>query len=105
MAYALPCPHVGGMAEADPPKSKRPPGAAFMKPVKPDEKLAAIIGDQPIPRTEVTRKVWDYVRSHNLQDPANKTFIQADDSLRQVFGGKDRVSMFEMTRLVFEHVA
>ena len=93
------------MAEDIPLKGKRPPGAAFMKPVKPDEKLAVIIGTDPLPRTEVTRKVWDYVRSHNLQDPQNKTFIQADNPLREVFGGKDRVSMFEMTRLVFEHVA
>lgn len=76
-----------------------------MKPVKPDEKLAAIIGNEPLPRTDVTRKIWDYVRSHNLQDPANKTFIQADEKLREVFGGKERVSMFEMTRLVFEHVS
>ena len=76
-----------------------------MKPVKPDDKLSAIIGSEPLPRTEVTRKVWEYVRSHNLQDPQNKTFIHADQPLREVFGGKDRVSMFEMTRLVFEHVA
>ena len=75
-----------------------------MKPVKPDEKLAVIVGNEPLPRTEVTRKVWDYVRSHNLQDPENKTFIRADSQLKEVFGGKDRVSMFEMTRLVFEHV-
>lgn len=75
-----------------------------MKPVKPDEKLAAIIGNEPLPRTEVTRKVWDYVRTHQLQDPGNKTFIRADPLLKEVFGGKDRVSMFEMTRLVFEHV-
>lgn len=75
-----------------------------MKPVKPDDKLAAIIGSQPIPRTEITRKVWEYVRSHQLQDPENKTFIRADSPLKEVFGGKDRVSMFEMTRLVFQHV-
>ena len=75
-----------------------------MKPVKPDEKLAAIIGNEPVPRTEVTRKLWDYIRSHQLQDPENKTFIRADEQLRQVFGGKDRVSMFEMTKLVFQHV-
>ena len=75
-----------------------------MKPVKPDEKLAAIIGNEPVPRTEVTRKLWDYIRSHHLQDPENKTFIRADEQLKQVFGGKDRVSMFEMTKLVFQHV-
>ena len=76
-----------------------------MKPVTPDDKLAAIIGNQPLPRTEVTRKLWDYIRSHQLQDPENKTFIRADDLLKQVFDGKDRVSMFEMTKLVFKHIA
>jgi upstream activation factor subunit UAF30 len=86
-------------------KSKRQPSGAFMKPVQPDEKLAAIIGREPVPRTEITRKLWDYIRSHNLQDPANKTFIQADDNLKQVFEGRDRVSMFEMTKLVFKHVS
>jgi upstream activation factor subunit UAF30 len=85
-------------------KSKRQPSAAFMKPVKPDDKLAQIIGETPLARTEVTRKLWDYIRSHNLQDPENKTFINADAKLREVFDGKERVSMFEMTRLVFGHV-
>jgi len=85
-------------------KGKRQPGAAFMKPVQPDEKLAEIIGSQAVPRTEVTRKLWDYIRDHNLQDPENKTFIKADDKLREIFDGKERVSMFEMTKLVFNHV-
>jgi chromatin remodeling complex protein RSC6 len=84
-------------------KTKRAPSAAFLKPVQPDEKLARIIGDQPIPRTDVTRRVWDYIRKNNLQDPENKTFIKADENLKQVFDGKDRVSMFEMTKLVFGH--
>lgn len=75
-----------------------------MKPVQPDEKLAAVIGNQALPRTEVTRKLWDYIRSHNLQDPEKKTFIKADDKLKEVFDGKDRVSMFEMTRLVSGHI-
>jgi len=75
-----------------------------MKPVQPDEKLAAVIGTESVSRTEITRKLWDYIRSHNLQDPENKTFIRADDKLKQVFDGKDRVSMFEMTKLVFGHV-
>ncbi len=93
------------MAEtASKPKAKRAPSAAFMKPVQPDEKLAAVVGNEPISRTDVTRKLWDYIRSHNLQDPANKTFIKADDTLKQVFDGRDRVSMFEMTKLVFGHV-
>ncbi len=85
-------------------KSKRAPSAAFMKPVQPDEKLAAVIGNQPLPRTDITRKIWDYIRSHNLQDPKQKTFINADETLKQVFDGKDRVSMFEMTKLIFGHV-
>lgn len=92
------------MAEVFQPKGKRRTGAAFIKPVTPDDKLAAIIGNQPLPRTEVTRKVWEYVRNHHLQDPENKTFIRADESLKQVFDGKDRVSMFEMTKLLFKHV-
>ena len=92
------------MAETMQSKGRRQPSAAFMKPVKPDEKLAEIIGDQAVPRTEVTRKLWDYIRGHNLQDPDNKTFIKADDKLKQVLDGKDRVSMFEMTKLVFNHV-
>ncbi len=75
-----------------------------MKPVQPDEKLAAVIGNDPVPRTEVTRKLWDYIRAHNLQDPANKSQIVADDKLKQVFDGRDRVTMFEMTKLVFNHV-
>jgi chromatin remodeling complex protein RSC6 len=93
------------MAEASESKGKRQPSAAFMKPVKPDEKLGQIIGNEPLARTEVTRKLWDYIRGHNLQDPANKTFIKADEKLKQVFDGKERVSMFEMTRLVFHHVS
>jgi upstream activation factor subunit UAF30 len=76
-----------------------------MKPVQPDEKLAAIIGNDPVPRTEVTRKLWDYIRAHNLQDPANKTRIIADGNLKQVFDGRDQVTMFEMTKLVFKHVS
>ena len=89
---------------SSPNKGKRQPGAAFMKPVQPDDKLAAVIGNEPLARTEITRKLWDYIRSHNLQDPENKTFIKADERLKQIFDGKDRVSMFEMTKLVFGHV-
>ena len=85
-------------------KGKRTPSAAFMKPVQPDEKLAAIIGPEAVPRTEVTRKLWDYIRSHNLQDPANKTRINADDKLKAVFDGREQVTMFEMTKLVFNHI-
>ena len=75
-----------------------------MKPVKPDEKLAAVIGDEPLPRTEITRKLWDYIRGNNLQDPTNKTRINADEKLKQVFDGREQVTMFEMTKLVFGHV-
>lgn len=85
-------------------KGKRKPSAAFLKPVQPDEKLAAIIGGEPLPRTEVTRKLWEYIRGHNLQDASNKTRINADDKLKQVFGGREQVTMFEMTKLVFDHV-
>jgi chromatin remodeling complex protein RSC6 len=85
-------------------KGKRQPSAAFMKPVQPDEKLAAIIGNEAVPRTEVTRKLWDYIRAHNLQDPSNKTRINADEKLKEVFDGRDQVTMFEMTKLVFNHV-
>ena len=92
------------MAETTAPKKKRPPNPAFLKPVQPDEKLAAIIGHEPLARTDVTRKLWDYIRNHNLQDPEDRTFIRADDKLKEVFDGKERVKMFEMTKLVFGHV-
>ena len=93
------------MAEATETKGKRKPSAAFMKPVRPDDKLAAVIGNEPVPRTEVTRKLWDYIRNHGLQDPSNKTRINADDKLKDIFGGRQQVTMFEMTKLVFEHVS
>ncbi|HEX5759744.1 MAG TPA: SWIB/MDM2 domain-containing protein [Thermoanaerobaculia bacterium] len=76
----------------------------FMKPLQPDDALGAVVGTEPLPRTEVTKKVWDYIKKHNLQDPENKQMIRADDNLRAVFGGKDKVSMFEMTRLVNNHL-
>jgi upstream activation factor subunit UAF30 len=85
-------------------KGKRQPSAAFMKPVQPDDKLSAIIGSEAVPRTEVTKKLWDYIRAHNLQDPSNKTRINADEKLKEVFGGREQVTMFEMTKLVFNHV-
>lgn len=75
-----------------------------MKPVQPDDKLSAIIGSEAVPRTEVTKKLWDYIRAHNLQDPSNKTRIIADDKLKEVFEGREQVTMFEMTKLVFNHV-
>lgn len=78
--------------------------SAFMKPMQPDDALAAVIGSQPAPRTEVTKKIWDYIRKHKLQDPNDKRTIRADDKLRAVFGGKGSVSMFEMTKLVNGHL-
>ena len=83
---------------------KRQPNAAFMKPVQPSPTLASIIGDKPMPRTEVTKKIWDYIKSQGLQDAANKRMINADEKLREVFGGKKQVSMFEMTKLVNAHL-
>lgn len=86
------------------PASPRAPGAAFMKALKPSAELAAVIGADPLPRTEVTRKIWDYIKQHNLQNPENKRMIRADDRLRPVFG-QDEVSMFEMTKLVSKHLS
>jgi upstream activation factor subunit UAF30 len=82
------------------PKAKRKPNAAFMKPMTPSTILAAVIGATPQPRTEVTKKIWEYIKKHKLQDSANKRMINADDKLKAVFGGKKQVSMFEMTKLV-----
>lgn len=81
----------------------RKPNAAFMKPLTPSPTLAAVIGPEPVPRTEVTKKIWDYIKKHDLQDPANRRNINADDKLRPLFG-KDQVSMFELTKLVSQHL-
>jgi len=75
------------------------------KPVKPSADLAKVVGDQPMPRSEVTKKVWDYVKKNDLQDPQNRRDIRADDKLRPIFGGKSKVSMFEMTKLVNQHLS
>ncbi|MBI4409807.1 MAG: SWIB/MDM2 domain-containing protein [Gemmatimonadetes bacterium] len=83
---------------------KRAPSPALMKPVQPSPELAAIVGNEPIPRTEVTKRLWDYIKQKGLQDPKEKRMINADDKLRAVFGGKSRVSMFEMTKLVNQHL-
>ena len=85
-------------------KSARKPNAAFMKPVTPDETLAAVVGSKPMPRTELTKKLWEYIKKNGLQDKKEKTKINADDKLKAVFGGKKSVSMFEMTKLVSAHV-
>ncbi len=91
------------MAKA-PTKTKRKPNAAFMKPVQPDEKLAAVVGSKPLPRTELTKKLWEYIRKNGLQDKKKRTMINADAALKAVFNGKATVSMFEMTKLVSGHV-
>ena len=75
-----------------------------MKPVKPDAALSAVVGDKPLPRTELTKKLWAYIKRRGLQDKKKRTNINADDALRPVFGGKKTVTMFEMTKLVSRHV-
>ncbi|MDE3171527.1 MAG: SWIB/MDM2 domain-containing protein [Gemmatimonadota bacterium] len=85
-------------------KSKRKPNAAFMKPVQPDATLAAVVGSTAIPRTELTKKLWAYIKKHGLQDAKERRMINADANLKAVFAGKGRVSMFEMTKLVNKHV-
>jgi len=84
--------------------TKRKPNAAFMKAMTPSPQLAAVIGNTPQPRTEVTKKIWDYIKKNKLQDSVNKRLINADDKLKAVFGGKSKVSMFEMTKLVSNHL-
>src|SRR6201993_5590619 len=83
---------------------KRKPSAAFMKPMQPDSALSAVVGSKAIPRTEVTKKLWAYIKKNGLQDKKKKTNINADDNLKAVFGGKKTVTMFEMTKLVSKHV-
>ena len=85
-------------------KTTRKPNAAFMKPLNPSAVLAAVVGSNPLPRTEVTKKVWDYIKKHKLQDSVNRRNINADDKLKAVFGGKKTVSMFEMTKLISAHL-
>ncbi len=86
------------------PATARKPNAAFMKPVTPSAVLAAVIGAAPAPRTEVTKKVWEYIKKFNLQNPENRRMIDADEKLKEVFGGKKQVSMFEMTKLISGHL-
>jgi chromatin remodeling complex protein RSC6 len=86
-------------AAAKKPAAKRKPNAAFMKPLTPSAALAAIVGSSPLPRTEVTKKLWDYIKKYKLQDAVNRRMINADEKLRSVLG-KAKVSMFEMTKLV-----
>ncbi len=84
---------------------KRTPSAAFMKPVTPDSQLAAVVGSSPLPRTELTKKLWQYIKRNGLQDSKNRRAINADDKLRPVFNGRSQVSMFDMTKLVSRHVS
>jgi len=85
-------------------KSARKPSAAFMKPMQISAALGAVIGGGPYPRTEVTKKLWGYIKRHGLQDNKNRRMINADDKLKDVFGGKKQVSMFDMTKLVSKHL-
>jgi chromatin remodeling complex protein RSC6 len=84
---------------------KRTPSAAFMRPVTPDSALSAVVGSSPLPRTELTKKLWAYIKRNGLQDSRNRRAINADDKLRPVFNGKSQVSMFDMTKLVSRHVS
>ena len=85
-------------------KPARKANAAFMKPVQPSEALAAVVGSKAIPRTEVTKKLWAYIKKNELQDKKNKRMINADAALKVVFGGKASVNMFDMTKLVGKHL-
>jgi len=86
-------------------KVKRTPNAAFMKAMTPSSSLAAVIGAGAVPRTEVVKKIWGYIKKNNLQDKKNRRMINADDKLKVVFGGRGQVSMFEMTKLVNKHLS
>lgn len=86
-------------------KAKRKPNPEFMKPMKISDALSKIVGSKPLPRTEVIKKLWQYIKKNRLQDPINKRNINADSNLQVVFGGKKTVSMFEMTKLVNRHLS
>ena len=85
-------------------KAKRKPNPAFMRPWTPSLALSAIVGSKPLPRTQVTKKIWAYIKKHGLQDRFKRTMINADDKLKKIFGGKGKVSMFEMTKLISKHL-
>jgi chromatin remodeling complex protein RSC6 len=86
-------------------KTKRKPNAAFMRPFQPSASLAAVVGNKPLPRTEVTKKLWAYIKKNGLQDSKNKRMINADAALKAIFSGKGQVSMFEMAKLVSKHLS
>ena len=92
------------MAKKTAKKSARKPNAAFMKPMTPSPALSEVVGTKPIPRTEVTKKLWAYIKKNKLQDAKNRRNIKADENLKAVFGGKAMVNMFEMTKLVNKHL-
>ena len=92
------------MAKTAKKKAARKPNAAFMKPVTPSPALSEVVGSKPIPRTEVTKRLWAYIKKNGLQDAKNRRMIKADATLKPVFGGKASVNMFEMTKLVGKHL-
>ena len=85
--------------------AKRKPNPAFMKPMKPSSELAEVVGSSPLPRTEITKRLWQYIKRRGLQDKTNRRMINADDNLRPIFGGRRQVSMFDMTRMVNQHLS
>jgi upstream activation factor subunit UAF30 len=85
-------------------KSSRKPNAAFMAPLTPSSSLAEVIGNKPVPRTQIIKKIWDYIKKNGLQDKKNRRMINADGKLKPVFGGKGQVSMFELAKIVSKHV-
>jgi upstream activation factor subunit UAF30 len=103
-AAAKAAPKAAPKAKAAAKPAARKPNAAFMKPMTPSAILAEVVGSTPLPRTEVTKKVWEYIKAKNLQNPTNKRNIIADEKLKAVFGGKKEVTMFEMTKLISAHL-
>ena len=92
------------MAKKTVKKGSKKPNAAFMKPLQPDEALAQVVGEKPIPRTEITKRLWAYIKKNKLQNPKNRRNIDADELLKPIFNGKKQVTMFEMTKYVAQHV-
>jgi upstream activation factor subunit UAF30 len=91
-------------AKAPKKKSARKPNAAFMAPLNVSESLGAVVGNKPLPRTQIIKKIWDYIKKNNLQDKKNRRMINADDKLKTVFAGKTQISMFELAKIVNKHV-
>jgi len=98
-------PKAKAAKKAAKPKTKRKPNAAFMKPLNIGEALQPVVGVKPLPRTEVVKKVWDYIKKNKLQDPKERRNINADENLKRVFGGKKTVSMFEMAKHISGHLS